>query len=445
MSVLSQDFDSETLRAQASMAVAACLKLKVDAAEVHLNASDGVSLSVRQGQLQELETMRENAISITVYKNQASASASSGDLSAQGIENACARACSLVNFTQADAAQGLADAKWMAQTVPDLDLLHPWQIDIATAIAKTTACEASALAYHGISNSEGAELHSHQSQSVYANSHGFCGAYKSARHSLSCQVMAGEGAMVRDYWYGTARNPNRLPRPEDIGSKAAKRALARRNPRQIKTQKTAVLYAPEVAGSLIGHFLQAISGAPLYNQASFLLDSVGQAVFNPIIQMRCNPLLLGGIGSAPFDGEGMRTFAHDLVIDGKLQHYLLNSYAARRLNLPLEGNSGGVRNLTVAPTVNQNLDAMIAQMQRGLVVTELMGSSVNLLTGDYSRGAAGFWVENGQIAHPVAEVTVAGNLKEMYQHIVAVGVDEVAQGNIVCGGILLDALTVAGN
>lgn len=445
MNKLSHGFADNHLNDAASCALEFCAKKGIDQAEVMLAGSDGISVNVRQGALESIENMREHTLTISVYKNLASASASTGDLSPAGIIAASERAVALVNFTQADSANGLAAAELMATTIPDLQLCSPWAIGIDAAIQIAMECEQAALDCAGISNSNGAELSSYQSAVVYANSHGFCGAYETSRHGLSCQVMAGKGdAMVRDYWYSSARDSRKLQSAASIGKRAAARVLARQNPRKLKTQRAKVLYAPLVASGLISHFLQAISGGNLYNRTSFLQDGIDTQIFNKIINMHDDPLQIGAIGSAPFDSEGMQTFGRDLIIDGVLQHYLLSSYSARRLGLPCTDNAGSVRNLKVAPSVAKNCEQMLADLDTGLLLTEFMGSSINSITGDYSRGAAGFWVENGQLQYPVAEITVAGNLKEMYQNILAVGIDEFAEGNIVCGAILLEGLTIAG-
>jgi PmbA protein len=357
-----------------------------------------------------------------------------------------AKACSIARFTAEDPCSGLADAALMARSPPDLDLAHPWNIaaDRAIEIAKT--CEAAALAFDSrINNSEGASVSTHQGLHVYGNTHGFVGGYPTTSHTLSCVVLAGTGEdMQRDYWYSSSRDWRDLEDAEAIGRESARRTIARLEPRKLSTRRAPVLFNAEIARGFIGHFTAAIRGSSQYRQSSFLLNSVGQQVFPAGFSIAERPHIPKAIGSAPFDEEGVATRERELIADGVLTGYILSSYSARKLGLQTTGNAGGAHNLVVAPNTSGGLPAMLARLGSGLLVTELMGQGVNGVTGDYSRGAAGFWVENGALQYPVAEITIAGNLREMLLGVAAVGDDVDTRGGIRVGSVLLNEMTIAG-
>ena len=339
----------------------------------------------------------------------------------------------------------------MAQDIPDLDLYHPWELSVEDAIAMATECEQFALtADERIQNSEGATVNVHEAQFVLANSLGFMGGYPTSRHSLSCSVIAEqEDAMERDYWYSVARNSRDLLSAQQVGRIAAERTVRRLGACQIATMQTPVLFDASVAASLLGHFVGAVSGGSLYRKASFLLDQLDQPVFASHINLSDIPDIAKGLASSPFDDEGVKTRRRNIVENGVLRGYFLGSYSARKLGLRTTGNSGGNHNLILQPSGGSaeqlSQSGLLKTMGRGLLVTELLGQGVNGITGDYSRGAAGFWVENGQIQYPVHEITIAGNLKDIYRNIVAVGSDVLVQGSRQCGSILVEGMTVAGS
>lgn len=415
------------------------------AAEASVSVDSGLSVKVRMQEVDTLEYQRDRGFGITVYFGTRKGSASSSDFAPAAIRATVEAACTIARYTSEDPCQGLADAELMAREIPELDLYHPWQLSAEEAIALARECEAAALdAAPRISNSDGADISSHSGIRVYANSHGFCAGYRASRHGLSCVAVAKEGdQMQRDYWYTVARQPSALETPASVGSCAAERTLRRLGARRLGTMKTPVLYVPEVARGLIGHFLGAIRGGAQYRKSSFLLNQLGQQVFPSFVQLEERPHIPRGLGSAPFDGEGLPTRQQFLVADGVLKTYLLNSYSARKLGMQPTGHAGGVHNLIVIPG-EQDFAALLRQMDKGLVVTELMGQGVNMVTGDYSRGASGFWVENGELAYPVQEITVAGNLRDMFRNIVAIGSDVDVRGNIQSGSILVEGMTVAG-
>jgi PmbA protein len=404
-------------------------------------------VSVRLGEVETLEHQRDRSMGITVYFGRRKGSASTADFSLDAVRATVAKACSIARFTAEDACSGLADAVLMAREPSNLDLSHPWNIAADRAIEIAKSCEASALAFDPrINNSEGASLSTHQGLHVYGNTHGFVGGYPSTSHSLSCVVLAGTGEdMQRDYWYSSSRDWHELEQAEAIGRESARRTIARLAPRRLSTRRAPVLFVPEIARGLIGHFTAAIRGSSQYRQSSFLLNSVGQQVFPSGFSIAERPHIPKAAGSAPFDDEGVATRDRELVADGVVTGYILSSYSARKLGLETTGNAGGPHNLLVKPSLEGGMDALLRRLGTGLLVTELMGQGVNMVTGDYSRGAAGFWVENGSIQYPVAEITIAGNLRDMLKGIAAVGDDVDVRGGTRVGSILLPEMTIAGD
>jgi len=415
-------------------------------AEAAVSQDTGLSVGVRLGEVETLEHQRDRSMGITVYFGQRKGSASTADFSMDAVRATVAKACSIARFTAEDACAGLADAELMARSPPDLDLAHPWNIGADRAIEIAKSCEAAALKFDSrINNSEGASVSTHQGLHVYGNTHGFIGGYPTTAHTLSCVVLAGTGEeMQRDYWYSSSRDWRDLEDAEAIGRESARRTIARLGPRRLRTRRAAVLFSPEIARGLIGHFAAAIRGSSQYRQSSFLLNSAGQQVFPEGFAISERPHIKKALGSAPFDDEGVATRDRELVTGGVLTGYILSSYSARKLGLKTTGNAGGAHNLVVAPNTAGGFEAMLARLGSGLLVTELMGQGVNAVTGDYSRGAAGFWVENGAVQYPVAEITIAGNLRHMLKDIAAVGDDVDTRGGIRVGSILLKEMTIAG-
>jgi len=415
-------------------------------AEAAVSQDTGLSVGVRLGEVETLEHQRDRSMGITVYFGQRKGSASTADFSAEAVGATVAKACSIARFTAEDASSGLADAALMTRSPQDLDLSHPWNVTADRAIEIAKSCEAAALGFDSrINNSEGASVGTHQGLHVYGNTHGFVGGYPTTSHTLSCVVLAGTGEdMQRDYWYTSSRDWHDLEGPESVGRESARRTIARLGPRKISTRRAPVLFVPELARGLIGHFVAAIRGSSQYRQASFLLNSAGQQVFPANVSIAERPHLPKAMASAPFDDEGVATRDRELVASGELTGYILSSYSARKLGLQTTGNAGGSHNLIVAPTVTGGVPAMLSRLGTGLLLTELMGQGVNTVTGDYSRGAAGFWVENGEIQFPVAEVTIAGNLRSMFLGVAAVGDDIDARGGVRVGSILVQEMTIAG-
>lgn len=414
-------------------------------AEVSLSVSRALTVNLRKGEIESVEFQRDRDLGITVYFGQRRGAATTTDLAPGAIREAVQHACAIARHTGEDRFAGLADVGDMARDFPDLDLDHPWVLDVDAAVELAREAESAALsADPRITNSEGAAVDTRRGLSVYANTHGFVGHHRGTQHSLSCAVIAGEGdGMQRDYWYSLSRDAKHLEPAAEIGRRAADRTIRRLDPRGLSTRSVPVLFVPELARGLFGSFIGAISGSALYRKASFLLDQMGQPVFAPGIQIAQRPHLRGAMGSSSYDHEGVATRDRDLVVDGVLQGYVLGSYSARRLGLKTTGNAGGVFNLIVEPG-SHSFEDLVRDMGTGLIVTEMMGQGVNMVTGDYSRGAAGFWVENGEIAYPVAEITIAGNLREMFRRIKAVGNDVDLRGNIRCGSVLIDEMMVAG-
>jgi len=415
------------------------------AAEAGVNAENGLSVTVRLGEVETVEHNRDKGLGVTVYFGQRKGSASTSDFSRAAIRETVAAACAIATYTAADPCAGLADAERMATDIPDLDLYHPWALPAERAIELAAECEAAARAVDKrITNSEGATVSSHSGNRVYGNSHGFLGAYPSSRHSVSCAVIADDGhGMQRDYWYTVARDSGDMEAARNVGQRAGERTVKRLGGQRLSTRQAPVLFVAEIAGSLFGNFVRAVRGESLYRKSSFLLDQLGQAVFPEFIHIHEQPHLKKALGSAPFDSEGVATRARDLITAGVLQGYVLDSYAARKLGMETTGNAGGVHNLTIDPG-HHDFAGLLKEMGSGLLVTEMMGMGVNIVTGDYSRGAAGFWVENGSIQYPVEEITIAGNLRDMFKGIVAVGNDVETRGNTRTGSVLIDRMTIAG-
>lgn len=414
-------------------------------AEAAVSFGSALSVTVRLGEVETLEHHRQRGLAVTIYFGQSRGSASTADWRPEAIRASVQSACAIARHTAADPCAGLADPDRLARAIPDLDLYHPWPLTAEEAIELARECEAAALALDPrIRNSEGGSVASHAGVMVYGNSHGFCGGYSTTRHSLSCSVIAqDESGMQSNHWYTVARNGNDLEMPVVVGQKAARRALRRLGSRRLETRQVPVLFAPELARGLIGHFVAAIRGGALYRKASFLLDRLDTPVFPAFVTIRERPHWPRALASAPFDSEGVATADRDLVSGGVLRGYVLDSYSARRLGMETTGNAGGTHNLIVEPGPLGS-EALLRQLDTGLWVTELLGHGVNPVTGDYSRGASGFWVEQGEVRFPVHEITIAGNLDAMFKSIVAVGNDVDARGGIRCGSLLVERMTVAG-
>lgn len=414
-------------------------------AEAGLSQENGLSVSARLGEVETIEHHCSQGLGITVYFGQHKGSASTTDLSPESIRETVSAACSIARYTCSDEYAGLPEKELLATYFPDLELNHPWNITVDEAIALAVECENAALSYDDdITNSHGASVDTIQSLRVMGNSLGFLQHRLSTRHSMSCAVQAEhENSMQRDYWYTTSRDASNLEAAVDVGKKAAQRTLRRLNGRILTTRQCPVLYSAEIASGLLGAFISAISGSNLYRKSSFLLDSINTQVFPEFVHIFEQPFLPGGLGSSAYDSEGVATKNRDIIKDGILQSYVLSSYSARKLGLHSTGNAGGIHNLTITPGT-LGFQELLTQLDTGLIVTELLGQGINMVTGDYSRGAAGFWVENGSIQYPVEEITIAGNLKDMFKNIVAVGNDVDYRGNIRTGSILIEQMSIAG-
>jgi PmbA protein len=415
----------ESLKAVAADAVALARRQGADQAEVGVSYEEGLSVTVRMGELESVERQRDRGLAITVYRGKRKGSASTTDFTRASIEETVRKALSIGSFTAADEYAGLADAELMAKEQKDLELYFPWAIDVEQATELALRAEDAARSLDPrIENSEGASVSSSVGQRVYANSHGFVGGYPTSTHSMSCSVLAKEGeSLERDYWYTVSRHPDDLETPEKVGKEAARRALQRLGARTLSTRKVPVIYPAELAKGLFGHLIAAVRGTAQYRRRRAPVDSA--------------------LASAPFDAEGVATRQRRLVDGGVLTGYVLSSYSARRLGLTTTGNAGGVHNLRVKPTAG-TLEDLIRDCNEAFVVGELLGQGVNTVTGDYSRGAAGFWVERGEIVHPVHEVTIAGNLKDLFREIQAIGSDIDVRGTVRCGAVRVDGLTLAG-
>lgn len=415
------------------------------ACEVDVSEGFGQTVGVRCDEVETIEFNRDKGVGITVYSGQRKGYASTSDFSPQALRETVEAALAIARFTAEDDCAGLAAAELMARDCPDLDLYHPWALSVEDAIETARRCEQAAFdASPQISNSEGATVSTQQAQFVSANSLGFMGGYPTSRHYISCSVIAGEqDAMQRDDWYTTHRDAARLDDPFSVGRIAAERAVARLGGRKVKTGEFPVLFEAPLAAGILGSLVHAVSGGALYRQSSFLLDHLGKRVMPEFINIVERPHIQCGLGSASFDSDGVATRDRDVVADGILQGYFLSTYTARKLGMQTTANAGGSHNLIIQPG-ELDRDALLARMGRGLFVTELLGHGINYVTGDYSRGAAGYWVENGKIAYPVEEITIAGNLKAMFAGILAVGNDVQVRGSKQTGSILIDRMTVAG-
>lgn len=413
-------------------------------AEVSASIDTGLGVNVRLDEVETVEHTRDRGFGLTVYFGRRKGSASTADLDPGSIQATVEQACAIARYTEDDPCAGLADAGLMATDFTDLDLWHPWPIGVDEAIELGREIEAAGREVPGITNSEGASVQAGSSLAVYANSHGFVGLERGTRHSMSCALIAGnEDGMQRDYWYDSVRSAGDFMFARALGRTAAERTLARLGARRLSTRQCPVLFTPEVARGLVGHLLSAASGGALYRDASFLVGQAGQQIFPDWLGIEEQPLLPRGPGSTCFDAEGVATRRAALVERGVLVHYLLGSYSARKLGLASTGNAGGAHNVVVGHG-EDDFDALLKRLGTGLVVTEVMGQGVNIVTGDYSRGASGFWVENGAIAYPVEEITIAANLRDMFANIVAVGADVDRRSGIMTGSILIERMTVAG-
>ena len=415
--------------------------------EVDASVNQGLSVSVRLGEVDTVEYQRDRGLGVTVYFGKRKGAASTADLTPAAVRETVAKACAIARYTAEDPYAGLVEPEALAREIPDLDLDHPWDVTPEGAIELARSCEAQGLAVDArVSNSEGAAVSSQRHSGVYGNSLGFLAGYSATSHSVSCTLIAQLGEdMQRDYWWSIARNAGELEAATTVGRTAGERTLARLGARRLKTQRAPVAYAPDMARGLVRHFIGAISGPSQYRKSSFLLNAAGEQVFPAFIDMHERPHIPRALASSPFDQEGAATHDRELVRAGVLEGYVLGSYSARRLGLKTTGNAGGIHNLLVdSPQGGLDREAFLRRLGTGLLVTELMGQGVNGVTGDYSRGASGFWVENGAIAYPVHEITIAGNLKDMYRDIVALGNDVDARGGIHTGSLLIGEMTIAG-
>ncbi|HBO23072.1 MAG TPA: metalloprotease PmbA [Providencia sp.] len=420
-------------------------KSRCDAAEVAVNKSTGISVSTRQGEVENVEFNSDGALGITVYHQQRKGSASSTDLSHDAIERTVQAAIDIACYTSQDPCAGVADKSLLAFEAPDLNLFQATEVSPEDAIKLASRAEMAALnADPRIINTEGGSFNGHYGVRVFGNSHGMLQSYSSSRYSMSsCVIAEHEGAMERDYAYTIGRSLNALKSPEWVGQECARRTLSRLAPRKLPTMKAPVIFASEVATGLFGHLVGAISGSSIYRKSSFLLDSLGKQILPSWLTINEQPHLMGGLASSPFDSEGVRTTERNIIENGVLQTWLMTSYSARKLGLQSTGHAGGIHNWRIAGQ-GHSFDALLKQMGTGLVVTELMGQGVSGITGDYSRGASGFWVENGEIQYPVSEITIAGNLKDMWANMVTIADDIETRSNIQCGSVLLSQMSIAG-
>jgi len=436
----------EELEALVRLALDEAMQRGVDQAEVAASSDTGISVTARLGDVENLEYTNDRGLGITVYRDARKGSASTSDVRPEAVREAVGKACTFASCTAQDSCSGLADADLMCADVKDLQLDFPWTIEAADAIEMAIECEAAGLQFDSrISNSEGASVSSNRGSRAYGNSHGFMGSMSKTSHSISCIVLGSENdEMQRDYYYSAARDPADLEGPQFIGETAAKRAIRRLGARKMKTTRAPVLFIPELARGFIGHSVGAIMGGAQYRRSSFLLDAIGEKIFPDFVRIEERPHLPKGMASTAYDSEGVATYDRDIVADGVLQGYVLSAYSARRLGMETTANAGGAQNLIV-PGNAGDLESLIAEMGTGLVVEELIGQGVNAVTGDYSRGVVGQWIENGEVQYPVHEVTIAGNLRDLYPRIASIGTDQDTRGGIRCGSILVEEMTIAGS
>lgn len=439
-------YTDDSLRAIAAQVLDLARAGGATASDVEVSEGFGQTVGVRKGEVETIEFNKDKGVGVTVYLGQRRGQASTSDFSADALKRTVDKALAIARYTAEDDCAGLPDPDRLARTQADPQLYFPWAIGVDEAMELARACEAAALAVDArITNSEGASTSTQQSQFIHANSLGFMGGYPTSRHSVSCAVIAEEqGAMQRDYWYTTARAGADLDPVEAVGRRAGERTVRRLNARKLDTRQCPVLFEAPIATGLIASYVSAVSGGHLYRKSSFLLDSLGSQVFPAFMQIQERPFLAKGLASSPFDSEGVATEDRDVVKDGIVQGYFLSTYSGRKLKMPTTGNAGGNHNLIV-PSTGEDFEGLLRKMDTGLLVTEMLGHGTNMVTGDYSRGAAGFWVENGAIAYPVEEITIAGNLKDMFRGIVAMGTDIEVRGSRQVGSILIDSMTVAGN
>ena len=446
MSTARFSYSQAELRALTADILVSAKAAGASACECEIAEAHGDSVSVRRGEVETIEYHRDKSAGITVYFGQRKGHASSSDLSVTALRETVSRAAAIARYTAADECAGLAEPAELARSAPELLLYHPWEQSTEAAIELARACEASGFAVDpNIDNSEGATVSRHHSQFARANSAGFSGGFALSRHSIGCGLIAGSGdAMQRDEWYSVARDPAALEAAELVGRRAGERTVRRLGARKIGTCSAPVLFDPPVAAGLIGHFVAAASGGALYRKSSFLSNGLGQSLFPPHFCLWERPFLPGALASAPFDDDGVAAQDRAVVQDGVVNGYFLSVYSARKLGLRSTGNAGGCHNLVLRNDGKSQAE-LLREMGRGLFVTELMGQGVNLTNGDYSRGAAGFWVEGGELAYPVHEITIAGNLKDMYRAIQAVGNDVLIRGAAHCCSILIDGMKIAGD
>ncbi|MFN3716958.1 MAG: metalloprotease PmbA [Thiobacillus sp.] len=439
-------YTREQFATLARRAIEYAMKNGATAADTEISEGFGQNVTVRKGEIETIEYNKDKGAGVTVYIGRRRGHASTSDLSETALKSAVDKALTIARYTAEDDAAGLADADRLAKDPPDLDLYHPWALPVEDAAERARACEAAALAVdRRLTNSEGAGVSTHASHFIYANSLGFCDGYASSRHGISVAVIGeDQDAMQRDYWYSSARDGSLLDTPETVGRIAGERTVRRLGARKLDTRTCPVVFEAQIATGLIGNFVAAVSGGSLYRKSSFLLDSLGKPVFAPHVSIRETPFVRGALGSAPFDSEGVACLERDVVKNGVVEGYFLSTYSARKLGMTTTGNAGGSHLLAVSHG-DLDLAGLLREMGTGLLVTELLGQGANMVTGDYSRGAAGFWVENGEIRYPVEEITIAGNLADMFRGIVAISRDVERRGSKQVGSVLLDHMTVAGN
>lgn len=445
VSLKDDPYDSAKLKSIVNDLLQEAKSQGASAAEAGLSVESGLSVTVRMGDVETIEHNRDKGLGITVYFGQRKGSASTSDFSLDAIKETVKAACDIARYTEDDPYAGLPDENLIAKDIPELDLYHPWEVTAEEAIELAKECEDVARAEDKrIINSEGGSVSSHSGIRVYGNTLGFLNGYNTSRHSMSCTMIAEQDdAMQRDYWYSVNRDASKLDSASEIGKLAAQRTVSRLGAKHMPTCQVPVIFKADVARGLLSHLLSAIRGGAQYRKASFLLDHIGKQIFPERIRLDERPHIKGALGSAPYDNEGVITQAHDLITGGVLQSYVLDSYAARRLDMQSTGNAGGIHNLYINHD-DVSLNAMLKEMGKGLLITEVMGQGVNTVTGDYSRGASGFWVENGEIQYPVEEFTLASRLQDMFMGLQRVGNDLDLRGGVITGSWLIDNMTVAG-